>query len=78
LDRWFSRWATGEAERTLLGPDAVIPAVLNPDGVRRVITAARDLRRPRARQLMSLFVLESWLRTLNGAARPSLGPASAA
>jgi asparagine synthase (glutamine-hydrolysing) len=78
LDRWFSRWADGEAERTLLGPDAVSPAVLDPDGVRRVIMAARDRHRSRARQLMSLFVLEAWLRTLNGSTRPSVLPASAA
>ncbi|HET8633632.1 MAG TPA: hypothetical protein VFL88_05760, partial [Gemmatimonadales bacterium] len=66
------------AERELLGPDAVSPTVLDAERVRAVITAARDQRRPRARQLMSLFVLESWLRTLGGAARPPALSASAA
>lgn len=78
LDRWFARWAATGAERELLGPDAVSPTVLDAEHVRAVITAARDQRRPRARQLMSLFVLESWLRTLGGAARPPALSASAA
>jgi asparagine synthase (glutamine-hydrolysing) len=78
LDRWFARWAAVDAERELLGPDAVTPTVLDAERVRAVITAARDQRRPRARQLMSLFVLESWLRTLGGVSRPPVLSASAA
>lgn len=78
LDRWFASWAATDAERELLGPAALTPAVLDAERVRAVVTAARDQRRPRARQLMSLFVLETWLRSLDGGTRPAVQPASAA
>lgn len=62
LDRWFARWALESAEEYLLGSSACLPALLKPDPLRALIAAARDQGRRRSRQLMSLFVLETWLR----------------
>lgn len=63
LDTWFGEWRTRQAEDFLLGADAVAPYYLAGDGVRRLL---RDVTHdaPRERQLMSLYVLESWLRAV--------------
>ena len=66
LDRWFSTWVSADAERFLLGSEACTPDFLSGERVGRLVSDARDGRRPRSRQLMSLFVLESWLRTALG------------
>jgi len=66
LDRWFSTWVTTDAEHFLLGSEACTPDFLSGEGVGRLVSDARDGRRPRSRQLMSLFVLESWLRSALG------------
>jgi asparagine synthase (glutamine-hydrolysing) len=66
LDRWFSTWVARDAHRFLLGSEACTPHFLSGEGVGRLVSDARDGRRPRSRQLMSLFVLESWLRTTLG------------
>lgn len=68
LDRWFREWLSVEAERFLLGPEACIPDYLSADAVRELLMQARDRGRPLGRQLMSLYVLESWLR--NAVAEP--------
>ncbi|HXI64394.1 MAG TPA: asparagine synthase (glutamine-hydrolyzing) [Gemmatimonadales bacterium] len=65
LDRWFGTWVTRDAERFLLGSDACTPDFLSGEAVGRLVSDARD-GRPRSRQLMSLFVLESWLRSALG------------
>jgi asparagine synthase (glutamine-hydrolysing) len=62
VDRWFGRWVQQEAEGYLLGPDARIPAFLRPGPIRQLLAAVRDRQLPRARQLIGLYVLESWLR----------------
>ncbi len=62
LDAWFRAWLAREAEPFLLGPEARIPDYLSADAVRRLLAEARDKGRPRSRQLMSLYVLEGWLR----------------
>jgi asparagine synthase (glutamine-hydrolysing) len=62
LDAWFSAWLPREGEQFLLGPDARTPDYLSGDAVRRLLVDARDFGRPRSRQLMSLYVLECWLR----------------
>jgi len=64
LDAWFGAWLTHDAEPYLLGPEARTPTYLSGDAVRRLLVEARDQGRPRSRQLMSLFVLEAWLRGL--------------
>ena len=46
----------------LLGRDARAPQYLAGDAVRTLLDDARRAELPRARQLMSLYVLESWLR----------------
>lgn len=61
LDGWFGRWRAREAEQFLLGRDAVAVQHLAGDAVRELLHDARQ-DAPRERQLMSLFVLESWLR----------------
>jgi hypothetical protein len=62
LERWFGRWVAQEAERYLLGPHSCVPGVLRADGLERLVREARDRGRPRSRQLLSLYVLETWLR----------------
>ena len=69
LEDWFQAWLAHDAERFLLGAGACTPDYLAGDGVRRLLAEARDLRRPRSRQLMSLFVLEGWLRGALAATR---------
>ena len=62
LERWFRTWLAQDAERFLLGTGAQTPDFLSGDAVRRLLTDARDRGLPRGRQLMSLYVLEGWLR----------------
>jgi asparagine synthase (glutamine-hydrolysing) len=62
VDRWFGRWVHREAEAYLLGPEARTPDFLRPGPIRQLLTAVRDRQLPRARQLIGLYVLESWLR----------------
>lgn len=62
LASWFRIWLKEEAEGFLLGKEARLSAYLDGRGVRDLLTEARDRGRPRDRQVMSLFVLEGWLR----------------
>lgn len=62
VDRWFGRWVHEEAEAYLLGPGARTPEFLRAGPIRQLLTAVRDRQLPRARQLIGLYVLESWLR----------------
>ena len=62
LDAWFRAWLARDAEPFLLGRGARTPDYLSGDAVRRLLAEARDQGRPRSRQLMSLYVLEGWLR----------------
>jgi asparagine synthase (glutamine-hydrolysing) len=62
LRRWFGRWLAAGAEDFLLGAAARTPAFLAGERVRAIVTAARDRGKPLDRQLLSLFVLETWLR----------------
>ncbi len=71
LDRWFGRWIAQEAEPYLLGPAAQLPEVLSAGALRSLLDDVRRRGLPRARQLMSLYVLECWLRSArSGAAAP--------
>jgi len=62
LDAWFRAWLEQDAEPFLLGREARTPNYLSGDAVRRLLAEARGKGRPRSRQLMSLYVLEGWLR----------------
>jgi len=62
LDTWFGKWRARDAEQFLLGPGAVAPHYLAGDAVRGLLKDATHGSLPRERQLMSLYVLESWLR----------------
>ncbi len=62
LDGWFGKWRAQDAELFLLGPEAVAPHYLAGDAVRGLLGDASHGGLPRERQLMSLYVLESWLR----------------
>ncbi len=68
LDRWFASWVERDAPAYLTGRDARIPDLLAGDAVTGLLTAVRDGGRSRPRQLLSLYVLETWLRSLDGAA----------
>jgi asparagine synthase (glutamine-hydrolysing) len=62
LTSWFRTWLSGPAEDFLLGKGARLPGYLNAEGVQKLLVEARDHGLPRDRQVMSLFVLEGWLR----------------
>ena len=73
LDRWFGQWLERDAERYLLGADARLPDVVAASRLRALLTEVRARGLPRARQLMSLYVLECWLRSVgSGAPEPAL------
>ena len=65
LDSWFARWIERDAEPFLVGREARLPAYLQADALRGYVETVRHRRLPRSRQLMTLFVLESWLRNLS-------------
>jgi len=67
LDRWFSAWVHRDADAYLTGGAARIPELLKTARVRELLASVRDRGRPRGRQLLSLYVLETWLRALDGA-----------
>ena len=62
LDRWFARWAERDADEYLLGPRAVLPSLLDTGRVRGLLDADAARRGRSGRQLLSLYVLETWLR----------------
>lgn len=62
LDNWFRHWSENEAEEYLLGKQARMPAFVRTEPVRGLLTAVHDQGRSRSRQLLSLYVLETWLR----------------
>lgn len=62
LEPWVERWVAHEGEGFLLGRDAHLPDYLCSDLLRGFLRDVQALRRPRGRHLMTLFVLESWLR----------------
>jgi len=62
LDDWFTRWLQSDADSYLLGRDARSPAFLETGRVRSLLAGVRGHGLPRTRQLLSLYVLETWLR----------------
>ncbi len=64
VDQWFARWMTHDADEFLTGPSAVLPQVTRGGGagVGRYLAEVRRRGLVRPRQVMALFVLESWLR----------------
>jgi asparagine synthase (glutamine-hydrolysing) len=70
-DAWCGAWAAGPAQGYLLGSRAQLPDVVRGDVVKSLLESVRDRGRSRVRQLMSLYVLETWLRGLRGG---SAGP----
>ena len=64
LDDWFTAWLKREAEAYLLGRSARLPWFVDSDAVRSLLVSARDRGLPRTRQILSLYVLETWLRAV--------------
>ena len=62
LDAWFKRWVALEGEEYLLGTGAITVHYLRSEGIMALLSEARDRGTVRSRQLMSLYVLEGWLR----------------
>lgn len=62
LDRWFARWMAQDAAAFLTGPDAILPQCVLRDRLRSYLDHVRRSGFSRERQVMTLFVLESWLR----------------
>lgn len=77
MERWFRDWVVRDAERELLGAGSLMGDVLQGGQVRTLLREARDEQRPRARQLLSLFVLNSWMRGLEPSAPRAAARASA-
>jgi asparagine synthase (glutamine-hydrolysing) len=61
MEKWLDRWLHREANDYLLGTGSHLPEHLKADAVRGVLTES-VAGRPRTRQLLSLYVLETWLR----------------
>ena len=61
IDRWLAHWAGSAADDYLAGPTARLPWHFDRGHLRRVL-AESAAGRPRTRQLLSLYVLETWLR----------------
>jgi len=61
-DSWLRRWVVTEGESFLAGPDACLPRHLRRDRLRTLLADLRNGRRRGTRQLMTLYVLEAWLR----------------
>lgn len=62
LDNWFQSWLRSDADAYLLGKEARAPAFLEAGSMRSLLTDVRDRGLPRTRQVLSLYVLETWLR----------------
>jgi len=62
LDDWFRRWLRSDAEGYLLGKEARAPAFLEAGSMRSLLAGVRDRGLSRTRQVLSLYVLETWLR----------------
>ncbi|HET9235068.1 MAG TPA: asparagine synthase (glutamine-hydrolyzing) [Candidatus Eisenbacteria bacterium] len=62
IEAWFKNWIQRDAESFLLGPEARLPQVMRADRLKSYLEMVRARRLSRSRQLMALFVLESWLR----------------
>jgi asparagine synthase (glutamine-hydrolysing) len=61
VDRWLTRWVNSEAPDYLSGKGARLPWHVD-RGAISAILAETAAGRPRTRQLLSLYVLETWLR----------------
>lgn len=67
LDRWYREWVVRDADAYLRGKGACLPGYLHDTPMRAFLSVAvRDPGRHQ-RQLVALYVLETWLRALNGA-----------
>ena len=62
VDQWFARWMAQDADAFLTGRDAVLPQLTRGGGVAGFLADVRRRGLFRPRQVMALFVLESWLR----------------
>ena len=58
---WLSQWARRAAQPYLTGAGARLPAYVRPEAIKGIIGESAS-GRPRSRQLLSLYVLETWLR----------------
>lgn len=62
LDSWYATWLHREADSYLTGRDARLPAYIQPFRLRAIVDEARRAAQRRHRQVLALFVLETWLR----------------
>jgi asparagine synthase (glutamine-hydrolysing) len=62
LQKWTANWVDRDAEAYLVGPKARLPAYVDGDRLRDLISLAKGGKAVRGRQLMSLYVLEAWMR----------------
>jgi asparagine synthase (glutamine-hydrolysing) len=63
LDAWYAAWLQREATTYLTGDDARLPMFVDPHQIGRIIAEARRASARRHRQVLALFVLETWLRS---------------
>jgi len=62
LEQWLQSWVATDSERFFVGANARLPDFVDAAALGRYLETVRRRNLPRGRQLMSLFVLESWLR----------------
>src|SRR5437773_6077397 len=62
VDQWVARWMSQDAAEFLTGRSAVLPQLTRGGGVEGFLADVRRRGLARPRQVMALFVLESWLR----------------
>lgn len=68
VDQWLDHWAGTSARQFLLGPEALLPDLMQPGALEAVLDQ-HAAGRPRGRQLLSLYVMETWLRHALGTER---------
>lgn len=62
LDRTVQAWAATDAPAFLTGREAVLPQFARAEAIHGFLDSVRNKGLPRGRQLLALYVLESWLR----------------
>lgn len=62
IDRWFPAWVQAKGRSFLLGEQARLPHWIQPEAIATLLDDVTMRGRPRTRQVLALYALESWLR----------------
>src|SRR5437667_3220748 len=72
VDQWFQSSFTGELPDLLLDESSLMFGMLEPESVRKLLSAHRSGRQDNHKLLFSLVMFEQWLRRMWSEVRPSL------